>query len=67
VYGTVTGLEKETIDEVCFYMTFAGIRYYCRCKFIFSLEIGENYRSSVFLAEGGMMLFEAVHSALREC
>ena len=67
VYGTVTGLEKETIDEVCFYTTFAGIRYYCRCKFAFSLEIGENYRSLIFLAEGGMMLFEAVHSALREC
>jgi hypothetical protein len=50
---------------VCFYTTHAEIRYYCRCKFAFSLEIGENYRSSIFLAEGGMMLFEAVHSALR--
>jgi len=67
VYGTVTGLEKETIDEVCFYTTFAGITYYCWCKFAFSLEIGENYRSLIFLVEGGMMLFEAVHSALREC
>jgi len=63
VYGTVTALEKETIDEVCFYTTYAGIRYYRRRKFAFSLEIGENYRSSIFLA-GGMMLFEAVHSAL---
>jgi len=67
VYGTVTGLEKETIDEVCFYTTFAGIRYYCRCKFAFSFEIGENYRSSIFLTEGCMMLFEAAHIAFGEC
>ena len=53
-------LRKKLLMKFVF-MTYAGIRYYCRCKFAFSLEIGENYRSSIFLA-GGMMLFEAVHS-----
>jgi len=66
VYGTDTGLERETIEEVCFYTTFAGIRYYCRCKFAFSLEIGKHYRTSIFLTEGCMMLFEAAHIALGE-
>jgi hypothetical protein len=51
VYGAVTGYEKETIEEVCFYTAYAGIRYYCQCNYKFSLEIGENYRSSIFLKE----------------
>jgi hypothetical protein len=67
VYGTVTGFEKETIDEVCFYTTYSGIRYYCWCKSEFSLEIGENYRSLIFLTESCMMLFEATYGALGEC
>jgi len=67
VYGTDTGLERETVDEVCFYTTFAGIRYYCRCKFAFSLEIGEHYRTSTFLKVGCMMLFETAPIRLGEC
>jgi len=67
VYGTDIGLEEETIDEVCFYTTDAGMRYYCRCKYAFSLEIGEHYRTSIFLIEGCMMLFETARIALGEC
>jgi len=67
VYGIYTGLEEETIDGVCFYTTYAGIRYYCRCKYAFSLEIGEHYRTSIFLTQGCMMLFEAASNALGEC
>jgi len=52
VYGTVTGDEIETVDEFCFYNTYAGIRYYCRCRYEFSLEVGENYRTSLFLYNG---------------
>ena len=33
----------------------------------FSLEIGENYKLSVFLEDGRMILFEFVHRALGEC
>jgi hypothetical protein len=67
VYGVATGYEKETLDEVCFHTTYAVLRYYCRCKFEFSLEFGENYRSSIFLPEGCMMLFEAVNKSLGQC
>jgi hypothetical protein len=55
---------EETIDEVCFYTTYAGIRYYCRCKYEFSLENGEHCRTSIFLTECCMMLFETLRIAL---
>jgi hypothetical protein len=49
VYGTDVRLERETSGETCFYTTYEGVRYYCRCKFSFSLEIGESYETSLFL------------------
>jgi hypothetical protein len=48
VYGADVEPGEEIIDEICFYATYAGIRYYCRCKYAFSLEIGGKYRISVF-------------------
>ena len=56
VYGTETGLERETSGETCFYTTHEGVRYHCRCKFSFSLEIGERYKTSLFLVGGWMMI-----------
>jgi len=67
VYGVDIGLGEEIIDEVCFYTIYAGIRYYRRSKYAFSLEIGENYRTSMFLTEGCMMLFETARTALGQC
>jgi hypothetical protein len=58
VYGTVTRDEEEIVDEFCFYTTYAGIRYYCRCRYEFSLEIGEDYRTSLFLTDGCMLLLK---------
>jgi hypothetical protein len=67
VYGVATVYERETLGEICFHTEYAGLRYYCRCKYTFSLEFGENYRSSIFLFDGYMMFFEAVHKGLRQC
>jgi hypothetical protein len=61
------GYGKETIDAICFHTHYEGLMYYCRCKFEFSLEFGENYRSSIFLPEGYMLLFEAEHKRLKQC
>jgi hypothetical protein len=70
VFGTITGYDNETIDEICFY-TYSreeiGVEFHCRCRVKFSLEIGENYKRSIFLIDGRMMLFEFVHSASGEC
>jgi len=64
VYGTDIELGEEIIEEVCFYTAYAGISYYCRCKYAFPLEIVEHYRTSIFLTEGCMMLFETACIAL---
>jgi len=70
VFGTITGYDNETIDEICFYTCSReeiGVEFHCRCRVKFSLEIGENYKRSIFLIDGRMMLFEFVHSASGEC
>jgi hypothetical protein len=69
VFGTITGYYK-TNDEVCFHIyprEEVGVEFHCRCRVKFSLEIGENYKRSMFLEHGRMMLFEFVHSASGEC
>jgi hypothetical protein len=66
VFGTITGYDNKTIEEVCFH-TYpreeVGVEFHCRFRVKFSLEIGENYKRSMFLEDGRMMLFEFVHSA----
>ena len=60
VFGTVTGYDSRTIKEVCFYTYLKeeiGVEFYCRCQAKFSLEIGENYKRSIFLEDGRMLLF----------
>jgi len=61
------GLERGLVEAVCFYTVHEGVWYNCRCKFLFSLEIGEHYRASIFLTDGCMMLFETAYPALGEC
>jgi hypothetical protein len=69
VFGTITGHDSKTIKEVCFH-TYPreeiGVEFHCRCKVNFSLEIGENYRRSMFLDDGCMLLFEFVPSTSRK-
>jgi hypothetical protein len=56
VYGVTTGYKKQTLDEICFYTYYEELKYYCRCKFGFSLEFGEDFKSSIFLPDGSMLI-----------
>jgi hypothetical protein len=73
VYDTIvkcednSGLERGIVQAICSYTIYKGVWYNCRCNISFSLEIGEHYRTSMFLTDGCMMLFEAAHLALKEC
>ena len=73
VYGTTLkckdngGLERGIVQAICSYTIYKGVWYNCQCNISFSLEIGDNYRTSKFLVDGCMMLFEAAHSKLKEC
>ena len=66
-YNDDIGLERGIVQAICSYTICKGVWYNCRCNILFSLEIGERYRTSKFLVDGCMMLFEAAHSALKEC
>jgi len=57
------GLERGIVEATCLHTVHEGVRYNCRCNILFSLEIGDHYRTSMFLTNGCMMLFEAAHSA----
>jgi hypothetical protein len=67
VYGAITGYEKQTLDEICFFTYYEELKYYCRCKFGFSLEFGEDFKSSLFLPDGSMLIFEARHKGIGQC
>ena len=70
IYGTNVGYWKETLDETCYYTcrkTRIGVKFHCRCTVNFSLEFGENYKSSVFLPGGTMILCEAAHKGIGQC
>jgi hypothetical protein len=69
VFGTITGYDNKTIEEVWFH-TYPreeiGVEFHRRCRVNFSLEIGENYRRSMFLEDVRMLLLELVHSTSGE-
>jgi hypothetical protein len=67
VFGAIVGFDKKIITNVCFYTVHSEIKFYCRCRVDFSLEIEENYKSSLFLEDGHMMLFEVTYGASGEC
>jgi hypothetical protein len=70
VFGTITGHEKETVEEVCFHTYLKEEiweEFHCRCQVNFSLETGEKYRRSMFLEDGRMIPFELVDSTSRNC
>ena len=61
------GLERGIVEVICSYTVHEGVWYNCRCNILFSLEIGERYRTSLFLTDGCMMLFDTAYPALGEC
>jgi len=68
VFSTIVGFDKKTITNDCFHTAHLEVKFYCRwCRVDFSLEIGENYKSSLFLEDGHMMLFEVTYGASGEC
>jgi len=70
VFGTITGYDNRIINQVCFHTYLReeiGVEFHCRCQVKLSLEIGENYKRSMFLEDGRMILFKFVRRALGEC
>ena len=67
VFGAIVGFDKKTITNVRFYTVHSEVKFYCRCRVDFSLETEENYKSSLFLEDGRMMLFEVKYEASGEC
>ena len=70
VFGTITGYDNKNINKVCFHTYLReemGVKFHCRCRVKLSLEIVENYKRSMFLEDGRMILFEFANSALGEC
>ena len=66
-YNDDIGLERGIVEVICSCTVSEGVWYNCRCNILFSLEIGERYRTSLFLTDGCMMLFDTAYPALGEC
>jgi len=67
VFGTLCWYDDRTIPNVCFHIAQWEVNFYCRCRVDFSLEIGENYKNSIFLEDGRMVLLEVAYGAIGEC